>query len=135
MLKIPAFRNTVQLPNGRTAWRELWECPSDPRLASATPDTRAWACLQISYSSGMGQWVPSLRRIYTRSTGTRREVETTSMQPMRWNITGTEDSLDGARMCAQHARERLPVELLQPRAPIVPNPIAVRIFIPFDVLT
>jgi len=135
-LRPAAFRNTVELPDGRgatgrLAWRELWETPSDLRAKNGT---RAWACLQVSYSSGLGQWVPSLRRVYTRTTGAVREVEGTAMQPMRWNVTGTEDVLDAARLCASQAKERLVSELLQPKVPIIPNPIAVSIFIPADVL-
>lgn len=129
-LKAPAFRRRETLADGRTAYQELWEVPSDPR---ARGDVRAWACLQVSYSPGLGQWVPSLRRIYTRSSGAVREVAGTSMQPMRWNFTGAETDLDAARQCAQHARAFLP-DLLVPEPPIVPNPIATKIFPPVDVL-
>jgi len=133
MLKAPAFRTTVALSDGRAGYRELWECTSDPRLAKASADTRAWACIQVSYSPGSGQWVAELSRLYTRTTGTVREVKTKSMRPIRWCVVADEDNLDAARACARRARERLP-EFLRPAPPIQPDPIAVAIFIPEDVL-
>lgn len=131
MLRPPAFRRQETLPDGRTAYQELWEAPSDPR---AKDGIQAWAVLQISWSSGMSAWVPSLRRLYTRKTGVVREVWGTSMQPIRWaRITPDGTDLDGARLCADYARLFLP-DLIAPDLPIVPHTVAVAIFPPRDVL-
>lgn len=133
-LTSPGFRRTIDLPNGQKAYQELWECPSD--LLAQTPPVRAWAVLEVSWSPQLHQFVPSLRRLYTRPSGAVRQVYKQSVHAHHLAAPASgPDDMDAARRTADWVKAALPLAITDDPPKTLFATTARKVFLPEDVLS
>lgn len=135
-MRPPAFRRSLPLADGQTAYEELWEVPSDPR-AKVTPSgtIRAWAVLAIRWSPVLRQMCPELRRVYTRNWGGSREVSTICVQALSWAVPASgPDDVDARVRCADVVRSGIIDALDNPDVESLLTTGARRVFLAVDVL-